>query len=214
MFYEASEGGAGVLNALVREPETMQRIARRALSIMHYAWEGAGEDASRGSSPKSVDVLQNTEDEKPVNSRCVKGCYRCLLSYFNQPQHNSIDRTDKDALNILVELANATANKVETEAEATVNTDDQAKSLDEIIDAAGCVKPDAYNKDIMNGAYKVLAMWKTYKLVLLDSIPTDELKIYLESRSYSYIVIGGTATEWESAIKMNMSKLPGNEEDL
>ena len=28
------------------------------------------------------------------HAHCVKGCYRCLLSYYNQLDHELIDRTD------------------------------------------------------------------------------------------------------------------------
>ena len=30
-----------------------------------------------------------------TDAHCVKGCYRCLLSYYNQPDHELIDRTDE-----------------------------------------------------------------------------------------------------------------------
>lgn len=43
-----------------------------------------------------------TEEEDP---HCVKGCYRCLLSYYNQPDHDLIDRTDSAALALLLRLA-------------------------------------------------------------------------------------------------------------
>jgi hypothetical protein len=36
---------------------------------------------------------------------CVAGCYRCLLSYYNQPDHESIDRRDAAARAVLVRLA-------------------------------------------------------------------------------------------------------------
>src|SRR5690606_32296189 len=36
---------------------------------------------------------------------CVRGCYRCLLSYFNQPDHELIDRTSDEANQMLVDLA-------------------------------------------------------------------------------------------------------------
>ena len=41
------------------------------------------------------------------NAGCVKGCYRCLLSYYNQPDHELIDRTDPEVLEILLRLARA-----------------------------------------------------------------------------------------------------------
>jgi hypothetical protein len=36
---------------------------------------------------------------------CVRGCYRCLLSYFNQPDHELIDRTSDEAKQMLIDLA-------------------------------------------------------------------------------------------------------------
>ncbi len=101
LLYEAVEGGAGVLSRLSREPDAFAKVARRALDIMH--WSSAGrripdlDDASL--SDLSVDTLT---DEK---ADCVAGCYECLLSYFNQPEHENIDRRDPDALQYLVALA-------------------------------------------------------------------------------------------------------------
>ena len=35
LIYEASEGGAGVLSRIVREPDAIGRVARAALEVMH-----------------------------------------------------------------------------------------------------------------------------------------------------------------------------------
>jgi hypothetical protein len=43
------------------------------------------------------------EDHKA--DACVRGCYRCLLSYYNQPDHEQIDRTNLEARQLLVDLA-------------------------------------------------------------------------------------------------------------
>jgi very-short-patch-repair endonuclease len=71
LFYEASEGGAGVLRQLVEDPTVIPRLARRALSVCH------------------IDVA-TLEDEAP--GRCGKACYKCLLDYGNQPDHQMLDR--------------------------------------------------------------------------------------------------------------------------
>ena len=96
LAFEATEGGAGVLGRLVSEPKALARVARAALSLMHH------DSASIEAAIASADPALLTDDP---NSHCVKGCYRCLLSYFNQPDHEAIDRTDEDMLRILLRLA-------------------------------------------------------------------------------------------------------------
>jgi very-short-patch-repair endonuclease len=76
LFYEAAEGGAGILKRLVSEPEAIGRVARRALEICHFNPE-TGKDECRAPGAR--------ED-------CVTACYDCLLSYYNQPDHEVLDR--------------------------------------------------------------------------------------------------------------------------
>ncbi len=38
-------------------------------------------------------------------TQCVAGCYRCVLSYYNQPDHLVIDRRDRSARALLLRLA-------------------------------------------------------------------------------------------------------------
>ncbi len=90
LFYEAAEGGAGVLTRLVRDPGALARIARKALTICHYA--------SKSGAWSGPDDLQDLEDQ------CEAGCYRCLLSYYNQPDHPDIDRKNEDVLDLLCRL--------------------------------------------------------------------------------------------------------------
>lgn len=97
LFYEATEGGAGVLTRLVTEKDALARVARTALQVMHIALP------DEGALPETASGL--AEDPK---SECVAGCYRCLLSYYNQPEHELIDRRDVPAREILLRLARAT----------------------------------------------------------------------------------------------------------
>ncbi len=87
LLYEATEGGAGVLNRLVADANRMAEIARQALNLMHFDF------------PTAEGGIKEREDA------CVAGCYRCLLSYFNQPDHNLIDRRDPEVTAFLCKLA-------------------------------------------------------------------------------------------------------------
>lgn len=81
LLVEAAEGGAGVLRRLQSDPVALAHSARRALEIMHVDPE-TGQDNS---------------------DACVRGCYRCLLSYGNQHDHESIDR--RSVIELLRRLA-------------------------------------------------------------------------------------------------------------
>jgi very-short-patch-repair endonuclease len=71
LFYESSEGGAGVLRQLVEDPSVLPALARQALEICHF----------------DPDTLKDTAAD-----RCGKACYECLLDYGNQPDHLLLDR--------------------------------------------------------------------------------------------------------------------------
>ena len=94
LAYEATEGGAGVLSRLVEDPQALGKVAREALALMHF--EKVDEAIAAGDAKLLV-----THD----GEACVRGCYRCLLSYFNQPDHELIDRTSDEAKQMLVDLA-------------------------------------------------------------------------------------------------------------
>ena len=90
LFYEAAEGGAGVLTRLVSDPGALARVARKALEVCHYASK-SGE-------------WSGPDDLNDLDAQCEAGCYRCLLSYYNQPDHPDIDRRNEEMLNLLCRL--------------------------------------------------------------------------------------------------------------
>jgi hypothetical protein len=94
LAYEATEGGAGVLGRLATDRDALSQVARVALELMHFdnIWAAAA--------AADADALAQRPDAK-----CVTGCYHCLLSYYNQPDHELIDRTDKKVLTALLRLA-------------------------------------------------------------------------------------------------------------
>ncbi len=75
LFYEAAEGGAGILRRLIDEPQALAQVARMALDICHYDEDGHDLNHAPG------------HDE-----RCEAACYDCLLSYSNQREHDLLKR--------------------------------------------------------------------------------------------------------------------------
>ncbi len=76
LFYEAAEGGAGVLRQLVDDPHAWAEVAREALTLCHFDPD-TGEDQRRARA-----------DAEP----CEAACYDCLMSYYNQQDHKLLDR--------------------------------------------------------------------------------------------------------------------------
>lgn len=71
LFYEASEGGAGVLRQIAEDQVVLPLLARRALEICHFD--------------------PDTLEDKGILT-CGKACYECLLDYGNQPDHKDLNR--------------------------------------------------------------------------------------------------------------------------
>ncbi len=116
LFYEASEGGAGVLTRLMADRDALARAVRRALEVCHFD--------SRSGDWTGADDLVNQESE------CEAGCYRCLLSYTNQPDHELIDRRNEEMLELLCRLALADRQPASIPSSAV-------DSFEELLNAAG-----------------------------------------------------------------------------
>jgi ATP-dependent helicase YprA (DUF1998 family)/very-short-patch-repair endonuclease len=88
-FYEAAEGGAGVLRRLLDDPQALARVAREALQLCHF-------DPDTG-----IDLRRAPR----AREDCEAACYNCLMSYINQPDHRLLDR--QQLRDILLQLARA-----------------------------------------------------------------------------------------------------------
>lgn len=76
LLYESSEGGAGVLQRLVEEESELQEVGRRALELSHF----------------DPDTLEDLGRAAGAKEPCEAACYDCLLSYYNQRDHEHLDR--------------------------------------------------------------------------------------------------------------------------
>ncbi|MFN2134983.1 MAG: Zn-binding domain-containing protein, partial [Candidatus Promineifilaceae bacterium] len=75
LFWEAAEGGLGVLRHLVQTPGALAQAAQAAIAICHYDQDGRD--------------LRPAADEE---NGCARACYECLLSYYNQRDHLRLNR--------------------------------------------------------------------------------------------------------------------------
>jgi very-short-patch-repair endonuclease len=76
LFFEAAEGGAGVLRRVATEDGQLALVARKALELLHFNPD-TGEDLHRA---------------EYARENCAQACYDCLLSYSNQWDHQHLDR--------------------------------------------------------------------------------------------------------------------------
>ena len=90
LFYEAAEGGAGVLRRLVDDSAAFGEVCKRALSLLHF-------------DPASLKDLRRAPGAR---EDCEAACYDCLMSYGNQGDHEILDRTP--VRDVLAQFASAT----------------------------------------------------------------------------------------------------------
>ncbi len=204
LFYEAAEGGAGVLTRLATEPGAMAQVAAAALRLMHH-------DSPAG--PWTVEGLPALEQKlADGQSICEAGCYQCLLSYFNQPDHENINRRDEQALKMLVAMANAQVGPAQAEAgeaPATQPTTPATPARPGVLDrwlhaleAAHCKAPDATQLSVLGGRATVAAQYKANRtLVVLEALP-PELRAELLDKGWAVIDMSAPE-QWEALFQQH-----------
>lgn len=146
LLYEATEGGAGVLTRLVSQETSLAGVARNALEIMHLS--------VRESLPVAA---ANLTDERDAD--CVAACYRCLMSYYNQPDHELIDRRDIEARTILLRLARSRARTLDTATEAGTHsrTHHQVRAKAAMFAFDAATAAGTHSPDSLEGAWRAEA---------------------------------------------------------
>jgi hypothetical protein len=176
LAFEATEGGAGVLTRLVSEPKRLADVARSALGLMHF---------------QNLDFAIGTGDPadlvEDANAQCVKGCYRCLLSYYNQPDHEHIDRTDPELLETLLRLARANVIPM------VVKQPNNTNSLNARINGAGVPDPDPNPLLVAGTSFPLV--WRSHLVVASEIALTPEQRSALEALGFSVVHIDNNSSE-------------------
>lgn len=161
LFYESAEGGAGVLTRLATDRDAITRIARTALQVCHFK--------------RSNDVYRpNTLDD--TDQKCEAACYRCILSYYNQPDHENINRHNEEALQFLCSLIDCRA-EVSTVA---VSRAEQRQELEQLSNSS------------LEKAWLEFMESKGYRLpdraqVLIEQYSTRPDYVYSEHQALIYV---------------------------
>ncbi len=202
LFYEATEGGAGVLTRLVSERNLLAEVAREALGIMHFNLDAGV--------PRSASALEDRNGEP-----CVAACYRCIMSYYNQPDHELLDRRDSEARNLLLRLARSELHG------AGANTKSEAGSPFPVLVADGIEawlafaktgsipSPDAAPLEVANVFLPLV--WRDHYVVAVLSTPTLEVATDLAKMGFELQVLGSDVMAWGTSTPC-LAKLLGRTE--
>ena len=193
LLYEAAEGGAGVLVRLAREPGALAEVARTALRIMHY------EPAEGGTwQPKEHD--------------CQAGCYQCLLSYFNQPDHDKIDRRNAAALHILTSLATGSFQEPEPVAPKTQpDPSENPNERDAWTDFTAThhlAAPDRINVPIPGSNAVIAALYRGRRLALFIGTPPAEAIAWAEDQGLQSVTLPDDPASWSGFLTAHPDLIP------
>jgi len=176
LAYEATEGGAGVLSRLVEDSRALGKVAKSALSLMHF--DKVNEAVSAGDAKLLVDR---------DGEACVRGCYRCLLSYFNQPDHELIDRASDEAKQLLIDLARG-----EVVLSAAPTRSESAAGWEAIFKEAGLPAPDDTVVHFDN--QEVNFAWRSHFVAACTSPLTKATREIAEAKGWTLFELPETSS--------------------
>jgi superfamily II DNA/RNA helicase len=191
LLYEATEGGAGVLTRLVAEPARLAEVARKSLSIMHFAVTDVA------SVPADVHGLVDMPD-----TSCVAACYRCLMSYYNQPDHEFIDRRNDDVKAALLRLARSTTTRLgapqlsrrSTRPSAPPTSDERLARWFELARVRELPRPDT--EPLAAGSAHFPLAWRAHYVAAVLDEALASIAGQLEDKGFEVIVFGSDETTW------------------
>lgn len=198
LFYEASEGGAGVLTRLAHDPHAFAVVAKKALEICHY-------EVSESCKPQTLTQTMQ-HDGSPL---CEAGCYKCLLSYYNQPDHDLIDRQNPELIGLLCSIVNSTLKPKSNRASERIDgsaSDETDKNIIRLLQKYELPMPNLWKQEISHHFIDALYIDTQIALVKHNDISHIEA---LESLGYFVVALGNEPAEYEAAIISHLELLKG-----
>jgi hypothetical protein len=196
LLYEATEGGAGVLTRLVSEPEILATVARKALEIMHF-------DVT--TLPDRSGELRSVE-----GTTCVAACYRCLMSYYNQPDHERIDRRDDSARTTLLRLARSNTRGIRGRGRTpsvppAISGDSRTDRWLAAARQRGLPTPD--REPLTSGGAAVPLVWRDHYVAVSLNSSAPDVANDLEDRGFVLISFPTDEGAWDGSFAQLTSAL-------
>ena len=183
LYYEATEGGAGVLTRLATQPRSLAEVAQKALRILHFEV-----------GPEDLPATATALTDQPGKT-CVAACYRCLMSYYNQPDHEQLDRRNEEAREILLRLARSATSLESGPAAPVVNADSPPSHW--LNQALALGLPQPATEAAATGLY----LWRElYVAALVEPVPSELLADW-QNRGFETVVFAADETNWEEAFR-------------
>ena len=194
LFYEAAEGGAGVLSRLGQSPDQLGLVAREALRLLHF-------DTSRLPARFSVEDLTPLEIKRPDGTHvCEAGCYQCLLSYYNQPDHELINRRDQEVLGFLVRMAQAAVGSARKRSTAGTGSDSEPSPLlttwQRVLTERGHRTPDSIAQLLPDDLGTADALYRAARALVMLRPVSEALRAFAADRGYSIIEFPPDERAW------------------
>jgi hypothetical protein len=140
---------------------------------------------------------------------CVAGCYRCILSYYNQPDHEAIDRRETELKDAFVRLARG---RVEVVAPASstappTGANGAAERWYAALQSCGLDHPDA--KPFYYDGGEVALVWRDFNLAAILGEPPVSTREALRAKGFDLVVFPETETGWSDCFERLSSYLRG-----
>jgi Lhr-like helicase len=196
LLYEAAEGGAGVLSRLAQNGTALATVARTALRLMHYTV------------PEDTFTPDQLIDEAGAgkSTACEAGCYQCLLSYFNQPDHEIINRRDVDAVEFLSALANSNVMRQQptqsVAAESAPLDGNETPAPSNLpawlaaLTAFNLLQPDQTLVPLNGGMAIADARYVAARTLVFLEHPAESIIAYAAERGLAVVIFPSNATLW------------------
>lgn len=202
LLYEAAEGGAGVLSRLVAEQGRIAEVATRALAILHYSV-----DPQLPMDPSALVDAAGTE--------CVAACYRCVMSYYNQPDHDLLDRRQLGVRQWLLGLAHG---RIESRSggpaltsappqRPTTAASPLQTAWQTVCGFTQLPEPDRDPLTVQAESFELV--WRSQYVVASLVAPAAPVATALADLGFECVVLGQTDREWRASAPQ-LAKLLGS----